>query len=703
MIDGSSRRILFAVTRLISGFIAAAMFCWPVWATSVTYQYDTAGRLTSATYDNGTVVTYSLDAAGNRSSVVSALPAPPGSPSGVSASSITTTTATISWSASTGTVSSYQYSLNSGSWVNVGTSLSASLVGLAPGTTYSVQVQAINGGGSATAMTSFATLSGTPGTPTLSAITTVSATASWTAAPGLVQGYQYRLNSGAWTNVGTVLTVNLTSLTPGTAYTLQIQAIGTGSNGAASSASFDTTAGTPGTPSASSITASSMTIGWAAAPGNVVSYQYRVNSGSWISVGTALTASLSALSGATAYTVQIEAVGAGGAGAASSNSFTTLPGAEGAPTVSSVTTTTATVSWAAVSGSVSGYRYSINSGSWVVLGNVLSVNLTGLAAGTAYTVQVEAIDGTGDGAPGSVSFSTLPGTPGTPTASSITVSTATITWTAAAGTITGYQYSINSSAWTSSGTGLSFSLTGLSPNTSYTFQVRAVGAGGYGAASSVSFTTLPVIPQVPGTPTITNIAATTATATWTASSGATSYQYSLNSGSTWTSTGASTTVNLTGLTPVTTYTIEVRAVNAGGASIVASASFTTLHVTYTDTPTLKVGNYVYYTGYGVAVSGYNPAFGSLSPSTTTTGRTYIWLANTINIATGTTAGNFEVSGFSSDPGIGWLQTLTVNGASRAGSSGLYSYSAGTATWQWLNTAFSFPSIGSTTSVVVVHQ
>jgi YD repeat-containing protein len=34
--------------------------------SSVTYEYDALGRVTKATYSNGTVVTYSYDAADNR-------------------------------------------------------------------------------------------------------------------------------------------------------------------------------------------------------------------------------------------------------------------------------------------------------------------------------------------------------------------------------------------------------------------------------------------------------------------------------------------------------------------------------------------------------------------------------------------------------------------------------------------------------------
>lgn len=37
---------------------------------SATYTYDSMGRLKTVTFANGTVITYSYDAAGNRTSVV---------------------------------------------------------------------------------------------------------------------------------------------------------------------------------------------------------------------------------------------------------------------------------------------------------------------------------------------------------------------------------------------------------------------------------------------------------------------------------------------------------------------------------------------------------------------------------------------------------------------------------------------------------
>jgi YD repeat-containing protein len=46
-------------------------------AGSVTYTYDASGRLTTATYDTGVVITYSYDSNGNRSQSVATVPAPP--------------------------------------------------------------------------------------------------------------------------------------------------------------------------------------------------------------------------------------------------------------------------------------------------------------------------------------------------------------------------------------------------------------------------------------------------------------------------------------------------------------------------------------------------------------------------------------------------------------------------------------------------
>lgn len=49
--------------------VLAALLPSPSWAAT-TYTYDTLGRVSTVTYDNGLVITYSYDAAGNRTQVV---------------------------------------------------------------------------------------------------------------------------------------------------------------------------------------------------------------------------------------------------------------------------------------------------------------------------------------------------------------------------------------------------------------------------------------------------------------------------------------------------------------------------------------------------------------------------------------------------------------------------------------------------------
>jgi YD repeat-containing protein len=61
-------RIAF-VSLLMAGIVwlGAAV---PAVAVTVSYTYDSLGRVTQVTYDNGTTITYVYDAAGNRTSQV---------------------------------------------------------------------------------------------------------------------------------------------------------------------------------------------------------------------------------------------------------------------------------------------------------------------------------------------------------------------------------------------------------------------------------------------------------------------------------------------------------------------------------------------------------------------------------------------------------------------------------------------------------
>jgi YD repeat-containing protein len=63
------------MTRRAFFLTAALCVALPVYAETVTYAYDVAGRLTSVTYASGTTITYTYDAAGNLTSRTVTAPA----------------------------------------------------------------------------------------------------------------------------------------------------------------------------------------------------------------------------------------------------------------------------------------------------------------------------------------------------------------------------------------------------------------------------------------------------------------------------------------------------------------------------------------------------------------------------------------------------------------------------------------------------
>jgi hypothetical protein len=133
-------------------------------------------------------------------------------------------------------------------------------------------------------------------------------------------------------------------------------------------------------------------------------------------------------------------------------------------------------------------------------------------------------------------------------------------------------------------------VTGLTLGTTYTFRVKATNSTGTGAASS---TATAVAVTLPGTPSSLagSASSSSATLTWTApsdgGSAITGYEYSLDGGSTWTSTGSSAaSATISSLSASTAYTVELRAVNAVGESATpASLSFTTSAAPAAATPT----------------------------------------------------------------------------------------------------------------------
>jgi YD repeat-containing protein len=365
--------------------------------------------------------------------------------------------------------------------------------GLTSGTSYTYTLNAIDTSGDKT--TSTAT-GGTYPLPSITSFTAVAAsstsmTLTWTASDsGGPGGLTYSVTRNGTSVSGcTTSPCTDTGLAPGTSYTYVLTADDSKNDPSTATANGLTAPGAPGTPTFSAVTATTATVNWSAGGGTVTSYSYSLNSGSWISTGTAQSVALTGLNPGSNNSVQVIAVNAGGNSPVSTASFWTVPTAPGAPTFSAVTATTATVNWGAATGTVTSYLYSINSGTWISTGTTQSVALTGLSPGSNNTVQVMAVNAGGNSSVSTGSFLTVPSAPGAPTFSSVATTTATASWGAATGTVTSYSYSLNSGAWINTGTAQSVNLTGLIGGTNYTVQVLATNAGGNGAASSGSFTT----------------------------------------------------------------------------------------------------------------------------------------------------------------------------------------------------------------------
>ena len=664
-----------------------------VQAQVVTYQVDPAsGRVLKATYPNGAVVIYTYDGNGNEISAAidTTAPSAPGSISvSFNGSSIG-----VSWGASTdnNVVAGYSYSINGGTYSTSGSQTAADLsaLNLAAGQTYTLSVTAHdpNGNVSQTTSTTFTVPPGAPGTPTVTGVNGAAGTAtlSWSAAQSAsAVTYSYQLNSGAWTSVGAALSVSLSSLNYSTNYTLSVRAaIGSVVGPASATRSFSLGASPPGAPTISNITGTSATATWTAASDSlsISGYSYSLNNGSsWVSVGSALTANLTGLAYGTTYTVLVRAQDANGAGPMSQQNFSTQPSAPGAPTASNIAGTTTTVSWGAATdhNGVTAYQYQLNSGSWISAGTATSINLTGLAYGTAYTINVRAVDANGTGPALAGNFTTAPNVPGTPSFSNITASTATAAWGAAAtgnSAISGYSYQLNGGTWSAYSTATAVNLSGLAAGTTYTLAVRAQDAGGsVGATSSGSFTTAP---GTPGTPTFSNLTPNSATVSWTAATsavGITGYRYSLNGGSTWTSTGTALVTNLTGLSLGASYTVQVEALNSSGIWSAASSKAFTTPSYYTDVFALVASTTDFANGFDY-LSGIG---GSITPDSTSNGKTVIVAMTSCTTVCGTT---LEMMVFNTDPGAGWLQSVSIGNVSLTGVSATYSFSGGVAVWRW---------------------
>ncbi len=491
----------------------------------------------------------------------------------------------------------------------------------------------------ASATTSSAADTNAPTVPTGLTATPTSSTQvnlSWTASTDNVgvTGYRIERCTGAscttYTQIATSTTTSYsnTGLTASTTYRYRVRAndaagnlSGYSSVVSAATPVADTQAPTaPASLTATAASSTQINLSWTASTDNVGVTGYRIERCSGascttfaqIATPTTTTYSDTALTASTSYSYRVRATdAAGNLSSYSSTASATTPAAPDtqAPTApagltaSAASSSQVNLSWTASTDNVgvTGYRVERCSGAscttfaQIATPTTTTYSDTGLAATTSYSYRVRATDAAGNlSTYSSTATATTPAAPDTqaPTApTGLTASAASSTqinlsWSASTDNVgvSGYRVerctgaSCTTFAQIGTPTVTSYSDTGLTGSTSYSYRVRANDAAGnlssYSSTASAT-TQAPPDTQAPTTPT--NVVASTVSSTqvnlsWTASTdnvGVTGYRVERCSGASCTTfaqiaTPTTTTFSDTGLTASTSYSYRIRATDAAG-------------------------------------------------------------------------------------------------------------------------------------------
>ncbi|MCX6118119.1 MAG: fibronectin type III domain-containing protein [Proteobacteria bacterium] len=454
------------------------------------------------------------------------------------------TTANISgssvWSSAVGGVAT----------VNAGTGL---VTGVASGSTL-ISATKDSVTGSALAIVTFdqaappapTTLSGT-------ANSTTSVTFNWTTGGGSTASYKYAFQSGgaapANCNAGTTgialsSTVTLSSLSPGTQYSMIVCALNTDMSpdmGVASgAASMYTKPATPTGLTATTASTTTIDLSWADMSADTGGYKIAYKSGAVAPVNcnsdstttaaaNATSQTISSLSPNTQYTFIICTVNSDSgqsspsAGVSGNTDTTPATPTSFTATASTSVATTIALAWDNMAGDAGGYKIAYKSGAvapadcnsdttTTAAADSTSKNITGLTAGTQYTFIICTINATAtmSSASSGVSSTTIPLTP-TGFGAVVNATTPTtqidLSWANMAGDSSGYKIAYrpgasspadcnSDSTTTAAVDATSTTVTGLTIATQYTFIICTVNSvsGQSVPASGVSIYTLPAVP-----------------------------------------------------------------------------------------------------------------------------------------------------------------------------------------------------------------
>jgi hypothetical protein len=593
----------------------------------------------------------------------------------VAAWGINNSNATVTWSTDVPATAQLAYGTTKalGQLSPLQTAMTAShgvtLTGLISGTTYYFVAQSIGADGATgySAVMSFTTTGTAPAGPpvisnvAVSSITNTSATITWTTD----QASSSLVNFGATTGYGSASPLNptlvtshsvtLTGLTLGTTYDFDVVSANLGAMSSTSANSTFTTTSVVSSPpvitnvATTNLTGTSVTVTWTTdqPSSSQINYGTTTAYGSSTTLDptlvTAHSETITGLTAGAAYDFDVTSTTAASLSTTSPNSTFSTPVSTATPpyvgyvAAWGINNTGATVTWSTDVLATAQMAY----GTTTALGQLSplqtamtashGVTLTGLNPGTEYYFVAQSTGA--DGATGysaAMNFTTT-GTQTTPppvisnvTATNITNTTATITWTTDQATSSQVNYGLSTTYTNSSTlsptlvTSHSVTLTGLAAGATYDFDVMSADSSAVSSTSANStFSTTGTAPP----PVISNVSSSSvtsgsATITWTTDQASTSVvNYGPTTGYGSTASLAplvtSHSVTLTGLSPNTTYDFDVVSANAANAS---SSSTNLTFTTTSNTAPPPVLSYLAF--WGVTSSEVTISWSTNEPATT---------------------------------------------------------------------------------------
>ncbi|MDQ6419087.1 S8 family serine peptidase [Paenibacillus sp. LHD-117] len=358
----------------------------------------------------------------------------------------------------------------------------------------------------------------------------------------------------------------------------------------------------------SNVTTNSVALTWSASTDNVGIKEYKVyKNNSLIASPTGTSYVATGLQSGSTYSFYVKAIDQAGnlSGASSTVSVTTTQSDTQAPTAPSnltstaKTATTVNLSWTGSTDNIGITKYNVyKNNAFYKSATSTTMQVDGLTANTAYNFYVKAEDAAGNVSTSSNTYSVTtstvdmqaPSTPTNLTSPSKTFNTVNLQWTASTDNVAVTEYNIyKGTVLAGTSTTTTFQATGLTPNTAYSFTVKAKDAQNNQSQASNSLTVTTnasndvTAPTAPTNLKATTVKPTSVTLSWTASTdnvGVTGYIIYKDGGQVGTST--STTFTLTPLISGKTYSFTVKAKDAAGnLSPVSTALSVTMPTTST--------------------------------------------------------------------------------------------------------------------------